>query len=93
MLIDNHYYAIANKASLTKPKDLVCSESGLAEFKELFGESWEDVLAADKVFNALDACGQLGLDGNELDTIWAKAKKGGQLVKFGGGFYCGKVQP
>ncbi len=22
MLIDNHYYAIANKASLTKPKDL-----------------------------------------------------------------------
>merc|ERR1712144_172314 len=46
-LIDNHYYAIANKASLTLPKDLNPPE----------------------------------------------AKKAGQLVKFGGGFYAGLVDP
>ena len=44
------------------------------------------------VFNASDACKEFGLDGNSLDKIWAEAKKNKQLVKFGGGFYCGKLQ-
>lgn len=26
-----------------------------------------------------------------MDAAWAKAKKEGKLVKFGGGFYAGKV--
>jgi hypothetical protein len=28
---------------------------------------------------------------DELDAKWAKAKKAGDLIKFGGGFYCGLV--
>ena len=90
-LIDNHYYAIANKASLTKPKDLSPPANKQEEFASLFGASWSDVLADNKVFNALDACAELGVDGNELDGIWAKAKKGGKLVKFGVGFYVGEL--
>ena len=31
-LIDNHYYAIANKASLTAPKDLNPPEAKLTEY-------------------------------------------------------------
>merc|ERR1719326_486750 len=92
-LIDNHYYAIANKASLTLPKDLNPPEAKQAEFAEKFGISWPDALAQDKVFNALDACTKMGLSGDEMDTQWAKTKKAGQLVKFGGGFYAGLVDP
>jgi nucleoside diphosphate kinase len=92
-LIDNHYYAIANKASLTLPKDLNPPEKGQAEFLEKFGISWPDALAQDKVFNALDACTKMGLTGDQMDTAWGKAKKAGSLVKFGGGFYAGHVNP
>ena len=28
-----------------------------------------------------------------MDTAWGKAKKAGSLVKFGGGFYAGLVNP
>merc|ERR1719473_1704139 len=92
-LIDNHYYAIANKASLTLPKDLNPPEEKQAEFNTKFGISWPDALAQDKVFNALDACTKMGLTGDEMDKTWAKTKKAGQLVKFGGGFYAGLVDP
>jgi len=92
-LIDNHYYAIANKASLTLPKDLNPPEPKQAEFAEKFGISWPDALAQDKVFNALDACKKAGLTGDQMDKTWAKTKKAGQLVKFGGGFYAGLVDP
>jgi len=92
-LIDNHYYAIANKASLTLPKDLNPPEKGQAEFNEKFGITWPDALAQDKVFNALDACTKMGLSGDQMDTAWGKAKKAGSLVKFGGGFYAGFVNP
>jgi nucleoside diphosphate kinase len=92
-LIDNHYYAIANKASLTLPKDLNPPEAKQAEFNEKFGISWPDALAQDKVFNALDACTKMGLTGDQMDTAWGKAKKAGSLVKFGGGFYAGFVNP
>jgi len=92
-LIDNHYYAIANKASLTLPKDLNPPEAKQADFAEKFGLSWPDALAQDKVFNALDGCKKLGIDGDTMDAQWAKTKKAGQLVKFGGGFYAGLVDP
>merc|ERR1712224_213262 len=92
-LIDNHYYAIANKASLTLPKDLNPPEEKQKEFAEKFGITWADALAQEKVFNALDGCAKLSLSGDEMDTVWGKAKKAGQLVKFGGGFYAGLVDP
>jgi len=90
-LIDNHYYAIANKASLTKPADLQPSQKAQDEFKVKWGLEWSQAVADGLVFNAIDACAKLGLDGNQMDEVWGKAKKGDQLVKFGGGFYCGKL--
>jgi len=89
MLIDQHYYAIASKATLVKPKDLPVPAD---KFKAKFGLDWTTALANGKVFNALDACKRLGVDASGLDAKWQKAKKDDQLVKFGGGFYCGKVE-
>jgi len=90
-LIDNHYYAIANKASLTKPADLEPSQKAQDEFKTKWGLEWSQAVADGLVFNAFDACAKRGVDGEQLNDVWAKAKKGDQLVKFGGGFYCGKL--
>jgi nucleoside diphosphate kinase len=91
LLIDNHYYAIANKASLSKPAQLNVPASKQAEFATKFGITWEQALADGLVFNALDACQHLGIGGDELNTRWAAAKDAGLLVKFGGGFYAGRV--
>jgi len=90
-LIDNHYYAIANKASLSKPKELNPPEDKQEEFNKLFGFTWKKALDDGLVYNAMDACKKLGIDGNELNVEWAKTKKSKQLIKFGGGFYCGKI--
>jgi len=58
---------------------------------EKFGCEWDATLAAGKIFNAKQACENLGLDSEQLNTEWAKAKKANKLVKFGGGFYCGLI--
>jgi nucleoside diphosphate kinase len=89
-LIDQHYYAIASKATLLKPEQLNVPED---KFEAKFGLPWKQALKEGKCFNALDAAAKLGMSSSELDTIWAKAKKGGALVKFGGGFYCGEIKP
>jgi nucleoside diphosphate kinase len=83
-LIDQHYYAIASKATLLKPQQLPVPAD---KFEKAFGLKWEDALAQGKVFNALDACKKLNIDADELDKAWGPSKK----VKFGGGFYCGLV--
>jgi len=90
-LIDNHYYAIANKASLSKPAELNPPEKAQAEFAKKFGISWSQALANGIVYNAVDGCARLGINGDEMDKTWAAAKKSGNLVKFGGGFYAGKI--
>jgi len=95
-LIDQHYYAIASKATILKPSELNIPE---AKFKETFGEEWKDVLASDRAFNAMDVCKKLDITPEELDKEWGKCKKAGklditpeELDKFGGGFYCGLVE-
>jgi len=88
MLIDNHYYAIASKATLLKPDQLNVPPE---KFQKQFGLGWKEALSKGVVFNAKDACEQLGLDASGLNAEWAKAKKAGKLVKFGGGFYCGLI--
>eukprot|EP00656_Telonema_subtile_P007091 TRINITY_DN1331_c0_g1_i4.p1 TRINITY_DN1331_c0_g1~~TRINITY_DN1331_c0_g1_i4.p1 ORF type:complete len:334 (-),score=115.20 TRINITY_DN1331_c0_g1_i4:149-1150(-) len=85
-LIDNHYYAIASKATILKPSELNIPED---KFKAQFNLSWADALAGGRVFNALDACADLGIDAEEMNKQWGICKKAGNLVKFGGGFYCG----
>ena len=84
MLIDQHYYAIASKATLLKPKDMPVPAD---KFEAAFGLPWKQALADGLVFNALDACDALGVDAAGLDALWASAKK----TKFGGGFYCGLI--
>merc|ERR1719163_1671040 len=87
-LIDQHYYAIASKATILKPEQLNVPAD---KFKAQFGLEWTDALASGKVFNALDGCAQLGIDADAMDAAWAQAKSAKKLVKFGGGFYCGQV--
>ena len=85
LLIDQHYYAIASKATLLQPKDLPVPT---AKFEEFFGLPYSKALENGSVYNALDACKYLGVDAAGLDKLWAKARK----VKFGGGFYCGIIE-
>merc|ERR1719352_2065811 len=87
-LVDKHYYAIASKATLLTPDKLNVPAD---KFKEQFGLEWADVLKDGKALNAKDACEKFEIDAEELDKMWAGAKKAKNLVKFGGGFYCAKL--
>jgi len=88
-LIDQHYYAIASKATILKPDQLNVPED---KFQTQFGLTWKDALASGKVFNAMDGCAKLGINADQMDAEWGKAKAAKKLVKFGGGFYCGLVE-
>ena len=84
-LIDQHYYAIASKATIMKPADLPVPKE---KFKAQFDLEWDAALADGKVFNAMDGMAKLGLDLETFTGHWDQAKKDGKIVKFGGGFYC-----
>jgi nucleoside diphosphate kinase len=88
-LVDKHYYAIASKATLLTPDKLNIPKD---KFKEQFGLEWDDVLKDGKALNAKDACEKMSIDADELDKMWGGAKKAKNLVKFGGGFYCAKLE-
>jgi hypothetical protein len=117
-LIDNHYYAIANKASLSKPAELNPPLAKQEEFAKKFGITWKAALEKGIVYNAVDGCKRLGIDGDKMDKTWVRdsprpsvfldglggsslthtraalqggAKKAGELLKFGGGFYAGRI--
>jgi hypothetical protein len=85
LTLDQHYYAIASKATILKPAQIPVPA---AKFEDKFGLSWETALADGKVYNAMDACTYLGVDAAGLDKLWEGADK----VKFGGGFYCGSIE-
>jgi len=88
-LIDKHYYAIASKATLLTPDKLSVPAD---KFKEQFGLEWADVLKDGLALNAKDACEKMGIDADEINTMWGECKKNKNLVKLGGGFYCGKLE-
>lgn len=99
-LIDNHYYAIANKvralflqvaltrhalppppgrsrpmftrtqASLSKPAELNPPAKGQEEFAKKFGITWKAALEKGVVYNAVDGCKRLGVDGVVMDKTW-----------------------
>jgi len=87
-LIDQHYYAIASKATILKPADLPVPAD---KFEEFFKESWATVLAEDRTVNAMDACERWSVNSQELEVLWRACEPAGKVVKFGGGFYCGLV--
>lgn len=91
MHIDTHYGAIASKAVKLKPSELNVPDKGKADFQKMFGVSWEDALAQGLVYNAKDGAAKLGVDGSGLDAKWSTLARGKDMIKFGGGFYCGKV--
>merc|ERR1719359_2763709 len=88
-LVDKHYYAIASKATLLTPDKLNIPKD---KFKDQFGLEWDDVLKDGKALNAKQACEKFEIDAEELDKMWAQCKKDKNLVKLGGGFYCGKLE-
>jgi len=88
-LIDQHYYAIASKATILKPHELNVPAD---KFKAQFGLEWQAALDSGKVMNAMDGCAALGKTADEMDTLWGICKKAKKLVKFGGGFYCGLIE-
>jgi nucleoside diphosphate kinase len=88
-LIDQHYYAIASKATIMTPDQLNVPKD---KFKEAFSEEWDTVLAEGRVLNALDACKKLEIDADAIDAAWGEAKAAKRIVKFGGGFYCARVE-
>jgi nucleoside diphosphate kinase len=88
-LIDQHYYAIASKATILKPAELNVPAD---KFEAQFGLTWEDALKSGRVFNAMDGCADLGITADEMDAQWGICKKAKKLIKFGGGFYCGLIE-
>ena len=88
-LIDQHYYAIASKATLLKPSELPVPED---KFQEFFGVSFQDAIAQGTAVNALDACKKLDCTPDELRSEWRAVCKSGDMIKFGGGFYCGRIK-
>jgi len=86
-LIDQHYYAIASKATILKPHELPVPAD---KFAAKFGIEWQAALDSGKAYNAIDACAALGIEPSGLDTLWKAAGKE-NLVKLGGGFYCAKL--
>merc|ERR1711871_1928758 len=88
-LIDQHYYAIASKATILKPNQLNVPAD---KFKEQFGLEWTEALESGKVYNALDGCAKLEISADDMDKQWGICKKAGKLIKFGGGFYCGLIE-
>jgi nucleoside diphosphate kinase len=88
MLIDRHYYAIASKATLLTPDKLPVPAD---KFQAKFGIDWASALKSGKALNAKDACTELGLTSSDLATSWKSARAAGNLIKFGGGFYCAKI--
>jgi len=83
-LIDQHYYAIASKATILAADQIPVPAD---KFEAAFGEKWCDVLKEGRAANAMQATKKFGCDAVELDAAWQAAK----VVKFGGGFYCGCV--
>lgn len=88
MLIDKHYYAIAAKATILTPDKI---EVPKEKFKEKFGVEYEDCLKDGSALNAKQASEKFGTSAAELEALWGKCKKAGDLIKFGGGFYCAKM--
>ena len=89
--IDQHYYAIAEKSTLTSGKDLPVNAD---KFKGTFGEDWATVVAEGRAFNALEFKKKFAAFSKEgaLDKAWDATNVDKKTrVKLGGGFYCGQI--
>jgi hypothetical protein len=90
--IDAHYGAIANRAVVQLPHALVVPAAGQAAFQMRFGQSWQAALEHGKVLNAAAAAERLRVGALGLERAWRLIPKD-DVLKFGGGFYCGRLGP
>jgi nucleoside diphosphate kinase len=91
LLIDTHYGAIASRAMQQKPSELPVQQKAQDDFQTAFSLSWSDALKQGLVYNLVDAAAQLSCNYDEIGEKFDKLTKGKDMIKFGGGFYCGKV--
>ena len=90
--IDQHYYAIAEKSTLTSGKDLPVNAE---KFKSVFGEDWKTVVSEGRALNALEFKKKFAMYQAEgaLDKAWDETNVEKKTrVKLGGGFYCGQIE-
>ena len=89
--IDQHYYAIAEKSTLTSGKDLPVNAE---KFEGVFGEDWKTVVSEGRALNALEFKKAFAIYQPEgaLDKAWDETNVDKKTrVKLGGGFYCGQI--
>jgi len=91
MLIDTHYGAIASRAMKQKPSELAVQKGAQDAFEKAVGMPWAEALDKGLVYNLADGAAKLGISMDDLGNKYDTLKKGVDLLKFGGGFYCGKV--
>lgn len=60
------------QASLSKPAELNPPAAKQEDFAKKFGITWKDALANGQVFNAVDGCKRLGIDGESMDKTWVR---------------------
>ena len=90
-LIDTHYGAIAANAMEQKPGDLIGQQKAQDKFQKAFGLSWKDALEQGLVYNLVDGAAKLGLSMSQLGAEDEKLRKCEAMLRFGGGFYCIKI--
>jgi nucleoside diphosphate kinase len=90
-LIDNHYYAIANKAVLSHPRTIQITAEAKEKFQKAFNAEWDNVLEMDILVNAREVCGRRNMKPDELSKQF-RALAPENSVKLGGGFYVAKMQ-
>ena len=88
-IIDQHYYAISQKAVTLTPSKLQNVPTN--NFYKFFGETWAGALANNTLLNAKEASEKLELTAEELYQIWKQAESAGKICKMGGGFYVGML--
>eukprot|EP00494_Astrolonche_serrata_P032564 UN32833 len=71
-LIDQHYYAIASKATLLEPKELPVPAD---KFKEKFGLEWSKALENGQVYNAKQYGAKTKMNATDLENKWRECKK------------------
>jgi len=86
MLLDQQYYKMASVATLLKPGQAPINAQ---VFERQTGVGWRTVLDKRLVFNAIDACEFLGVDGEKLAEMWEKAEMDGKVYTIGECQQCG----
>lgn len=89
-IIDKHYSAIATNAMKVLPKDLFITDEKKNEFKEKFGESWENENENGNIYNVRtiqEKFPELSL--KEISEAWLDPSS--VVMKLGPGNYVGKL--